>query len=463
MMKILFITLLTGSFGAASAAVSLAAEPVKLAQAQFESFIDDYGRKIFLDPETGEILEVVGPEEQRLESRRSRRERRFQRRERRLRLWDIFGDPEDEEIAPRREEDLFVERDLEPLDRRSLGRGQPTPPPPPVERRDLPAPGSSDPLNNPQSDPQPGESEVASLPPADAQPELRPALPTMAKPKLSKSQMVALQVFLDRKGFSPGAIDGRWGSNVQKALAAWKEATEDTTDITDPGTLDRYLQESGGPAISSYVITEQDMAGPFVASVPIDYAEKAQLEALSYTTVQEALAERFHMSETYLREINRGREFAAGSEIQVAAPGQRPKKPVHWLVADKHRKQVRAYDRNGELVKAYPATIGSASTPSPSGSHSVERIAVNPEYTYNPKINFQQGENKKVLRIPPGPNGPVGSVWIALSKPTYGIHGTPEPDRIGKTNSHGCIRLTNWDARELAGLVRPGVTVEFAE
>ena len=127
------------------------------------------------------------------------------------------------------------------------------------------------------------------------------------------------------------------------------------------------------------------------------------------------------------------------------------------------REQVRAYDSAGRLVAAYPATIGSSDTPSPSGTVTVERIAFDPEYTYNPKINFRQGANDKILRIPPGPNGPVGSIWIALSKPTYGIHGTPEPSRIGKTNSHGCVRLTNWDADELARMVKPGVTVEFID
>ena len=136
---------------------------------------------------------------------------------------------------------------------------------------------------------------------------------------------------------------------------------------------------------------------------------------------------------------------------------------VHYIVANKGKKQVEAFDRNGKLVASYPATIGSAATPSPTGTHTIERIALNPEYTYNPKINFQQGNNTKVLRIPPGPNGPVGSVWIALSKPTYGIHGTPDPSKIGKTNSNGCIRLTNWDAQELASLVREGVTVQFVE
>ncbi len=137
--------------------------------------------------------------------------------------------------------------------------------------------------------------------------------------------------------------------------------------------------------------------------------------------------------------------------------------PVTSIVADKYQKQVRAYDAAGKLVVAYPATIGSSDTPSPSGTHTVARVALNPDYTYNPNINFKQGENHDILKIPPGPNGPVGSVWIALSKPTYGIHGTPEPSKIGKTESHGCVRLTNWDAQELAKLVKPGVTVEFAE
>ena len=150
-----------------------------------------------------------------------------------------------------------------------------------------------------------------------------------------------------------------------------------------------------------------------------------------------------------------------GETIRVVAPGNNARRKVHYVVADKSRKQVRAYDRNGALVAAYPATIGSTATPSPSGKVEVTRIALDPNYTYNPKINFRQGDNNKVLTIPPGPNGPVGSVWIALSKPTYGIHGTPNPDKIGKTNSHGCIRLTNWDAKELAGLISKGVVVEF--
>jgi lipoprotein-anchoring transpeptidase ErfK/SrfK len=131
------------------------------------------------------------------------------------------------------------------------------------------------------------------------------------------------------------------------------------------------------------------------------------------------------------------------------------------IVADKTLRQVRAYDAAGRLLTAYPATIGSQDNPSPTGVYTVVQATPMPNYTYNPRINFQQGENTQVLTIPPGPNGPVGSMWIALSKPTYGIHGTPEPALIDKTGSHGCIRLTNWDAEELATMLASGVTVTF--
>ncbi|MEC9462166.1 MAG: L,D-transpeptidase, partial [Pseudomonadota bacterium] len=178
----------------------------------------------------------------------------------------------------------------------------------------------------------------------------------------------------------------------------------------------------------------------------------------------EMLAERFHMDEGYLRELNPGVDFSIpGTTIKVVEPGPVKKGNVARIVANKGLKQVFAYGEDGSLIAAYPASIGSADTPSPSGTVTIERIALDPGYTYNPKVNFQQGNNTKVLQIPPGPNGPDGTVWLALSKPTYGIHGTPEPSKIGRTQSHGCIRLTNWDATELAKMVKAGVTVEFVE
>lgn len=280
----------------------------------------------------------------------------------------------------------------------------------------------------------------------------------------STAEITALQVFLDREGISPGVIDGKVGQNVNKAIDAWQKKTGETLDPNNVDDILERLRLSGGLAIMTYTITPGDAAGPFVAAIPEDYAHKAMLPALSYTSTVEMLAERFHMDENYLRALNPNVDFTIpGTIIKVVDVGQPQTGQVAKIVADKGRKQVFAYDQAGGLIAAYPASIGSSDTPSPSGTVTVERIALNPGYTYNPKINFKQGNNDKILNIPPGPNGPVGTVWMALSKPTYGIHGTPEPSKIGRTQSHGCIRLSNWDATELAKMVKPGVTVEFID
>ncbi|MBB4063486.1 L,D-transpeptidase [Gellertiella hungarica] len=280
----------------------------------------------------------------------------------------------------------------------------------------------------------------------------------------NKAEIAALQVLLDRGGSSPGVIDGKNGSNVAKALAAWEQVNGEKLDPNNMEDILERLRLSGGLPFTTYTITPADAAGPYVAAIPEDYSQKALLPGLNYTSVTEMLAERFHMDENYLKEINPGVDFTIpGTIVKVVNPGTPKTGTVTRILADKARKQVFAYGESGELIAAYPASIGSSDTPSPSGVVQVQRIAFNPGYTYNPKINFQQGNNDKILNIPPGPNGPVGTVWIALSKPTYGIHGTPEPSKIGKTQSHGCIRLTNWDATELGKMVKPGVTVEFVD
>lgn len=300
--------------------------------------------------------------------------------------------------------------------------------------------------------------------PPDTQPArtVTPNIPV--KSDLSRLEITALQVFLDREGVSPGVIDGKMGQNVNKAIVAWQQITGETLDPNNAEDILERLRMTGGMALKSYTITPGDAAGPYVASIPDDYAHKAQLPAMSYTSTAEMLAEKFHMDEGYLRELNPGVDFTIpGTIIKVTDPGEIKKGQVARIVADKGLKQVFAYGEDGALIAAYPASIGSADTPSPSGTVTIERIALNPGYTYNPKVNFQQGNNTKILQIPPGPNGPVGTVWLALSKPTYGIHGTPEPSKIGRTQSHGCIRLTNWDATELAKMVKAGVTVEFLD
>jgi lipoprotein-anchoring transpeptidase ErfK/SrfK len=271
---------------------------------------------------------------------------------------------------------------------------------------------------------------------------------------------VKLQVLLDRAGASPGVIDGFDGDNVRKAVRAF----ELMHGLPQDGAVDEDVVaalDRAGPVVGGYVITAEDVAA-IGEPIPDDYAEMAQREFLGYASVVELLGERFHMDADLLRDLNPGAQFVAGETIAVTAYGPDvTDRKVARIEADKTARQVRAYDAEGELVVAYPATIGSEDNPSPSGTHLVDAIAPMPNYTYNPDVNFQQGENTEKLIIPPGPNGPVGAMWIDLTEPTFGIHGTPEPSKIDKTASHGCVRLTNWDATELAGLVEKGVPLEF--
>jgi lipoprotein-anchoring transpeptidase ErfK/SrfK len=278
--------------------------------------------------------------------------------------------------------------------------------------------------------------------------------PAVPDPAIAK-----LQILLDRAGSSPGVIDGFDGDNVRKAVRAF----EIMRGFAEDGVVDAELiaaLDMSAPVVGSYTITAEDVAA-IVAPIPEDYAEKATREFLGYSSVTELLGERFHMDEDLLKALNPAAQFVAGEAVAVTAYGPDMTGKVARIEADKSLRQLRAYDAEGRLLVAYPATIGSEANPSPSGTHLVNAVAPMPNYTYDPDVNFQQGENTDVLIIPPGPNGPVGSMWIDLTEPTFGIHGTPEPSKIDKTASHGCVRLTNWDAEELSKMVEPGVPVEF--
>jgi lipoprotein-anchoring transpeptidase ErfK/SrfK len=271
--------------------------------------------------------------------------------------------------------------------------------------------------------------------------------------------IVRLQILLDRAGASPGVIDGFYGENVSKAVAGFEALQGLETDgELDAEVLDRLKSDSA--VIRDYKITPED-AEDIVDAIPEDYSKMARMEKLGYTDIAERLAERFHMDIELLKALNPHAKFTVGDTVSVAVPGDPIEGTVARIEVDRKTNQLRAFAEDDKLLAVYPATIGSEDNPAPSGTHEVMGVAPMPVYTYNPDINFQQGDNTKVLEIAGGPNNPVGSVWIDLSEPTYGIHGTPEPALIGKVGSHGCVRLTNWDAEELGAMVDPGVTVEF--
>jgi len=272
--------------------------------------------------------------------------------------------------------------------------------------------------------------------------------------------MVRVQILLDRSAFSPGIIDGLHGSNLRQAAAAWRRANGLTGDAIDAELLRKLTEADGGDVMGAHTLSAADVTGPF-SPPPGDFAEQAA-NGVRYTSPLERLAEHFHIAPALLQGLNPGVDFGRpGQRIVVPAVGAAPlTAEVDHIVVDKAEGSVRAFAEDGRLLAFYPATIGSGDNPTPSGTVRVNGVARNPDYTYDPaKLSFGEGDRK--ILIPAGPNGPVGVVWIDLNKPSYGIHGTPDPEKIGKTASHGCVRLTNWDAWQLAAAVKPGVEVRF--
>jgi lipoprotein-anchoring transpeptidase ErfK/SrfK len=275
--------------------------------------------------------------------------------------------------------------------------------------------------------------------------------------------IIKAQVLLDRAAFSPGVIDGAMGDNVGKAFAAFqRENGLEESGRLDRETWDKLVATSDEPILTEYEITEKDVAGPFLKSIPAQLEKQKELDRLSYTDPIELLAEKFHMDEDLLRALNPGKSFEKlRTRIVVANVGDRKQARAAKVIVDKKRRSVEAVDKSERLIAFFPATIGSEKNPAPDGTYKVRRIAKNPTYHYSPDLNFKGVKSTTKFTIAAGPNNPVGKVWIDLSKENYGIHGTPEPAKISKTFSHGCIRLTNWDALALAEMVRKGTPVEF--
>ena len=287
------------------------------------------------------------------------------------------------------------------------------------------------------------------------------------------NEVLATQVALDRSGFSPGEIDGRAGRNLQRALAAFQGSHElSTTGRVDDQTW-KQLAATGGdtPPLVDYTITDADIAGPFTPDIPQKLPDQAALDAMNYRTPIEALAERFHSSQALLKQLNPGATFQrAGERLMVpnvistsgtlapASPGSGIK-----VVVTKSTSALTIEDSSGRILFHAPVTSGSTHDPLPIGTWKVNGVQRNPKFHYNPELFWDATPGDRKATLQPGPNNPVGIVWIDLSKPHYGIHGTPEPSNIGHVESHGCVRLTNWDADRVAQWAKPGTQVVFRE
>ncbi len=290
------------------------------------------------------------------------------------------------------------------------------------------------------------------------------SLVTPVNAKASGPAVLRAEILLDRANFSPGEIDGGYGSNLRKAIAGYQASN----GLTVSGTVDKdtwaALDRDTEPVLAQYTIAADDVAGPFTP-IPHDMMEKAKLPTLGYESALEGLGEKFHASPKLLQQLNPGKDFVtAGQEIVVPSVGSpAPLPKAAKVVVSKSGAVVMLVDAAGKTIAQYPATMGSEHDPLPIGNWKIHGVARNPVFHYNPALFWDANPAHDKATIPAGPNNPVGLVWIDLSKEHYGIHGTPEPSKISKTQSHGCIRLTNWDALAVAQAVFPGMPAILQE
>lgn len=318
--------------------------------------------------------------------------------------------------------------------------------------------------------PRPAQTQPAPPPTAKRQPEPtqhlaaiaainQARLPRHIRPHYFYNAVLRAEILLDRAHFSPGEIDGRYGDNMAKALAGYQATHRlPVTGRLDAATWQALTSHDTAPVIGPYQLTQANITGPFIRSIPAKLDEQATLPCTCYTSVFEKLGETFHVNPRVLKKLNPHALFnQAGETVNVPIVHRYPPaKRAAMVVVTQHSKTVTALDADGHVLAQYPATIGSFHDPLPIGRWKIKGVSRHPKFHYNPNLFWDAKDTDVKAVIPPGPNNPVGVVWIQLSNPHYGIHGTPEPARIGKTYSHGCIRLTNWDAWELSQMVRPG-------
>jgi lipoprotein-anchoring transpeptidase ErfK/SrfK len=295
--------------------------------------------------------------------------------------------------------------------------------------------------------------------------------PAPVPPTALVGDVLAAQIMLDRAGFSPGEIDGRKGVNLRRALTAFQRAHMlRPTGRVDEETRTALMNRAGGaPPLIAYEIAEGDVVGPFLGEIPSSLMEQAKLERLGFTSPLEGIAEKFHASPQLLESLNPGATFdREGDRVFVPnviaidplapLPGTRPEATI---VVSQATSLLTVEDPDGRVLFQAPVTTGSRRDLLPIGTWKVTGVQRNPSFQYNPDLFWDADPSHAKARIAPGPNNPVGTVWIDLTKKHYGIHGTPEPGRIGHVQSHGCVRMTNWDANRVALWARPGMQVVF--
>lgn len=288
-----------------------------------------------------------------------------------------------------------------------------------------------------------------------------------------------LQILLDRSGFSPGIIDGAWGTNAAKAITFFAHPDDParfTGDSPPPVTsLDRATYERlrsaarGKSLVRRYTVTSADLAGPFTR-IPESVYQQAKLDCLCYSSPLERLSEKFHASPTLLARLNPAVDLDGlrkGTRLivpNVSLEGEAVPQDtaiIDRVIISKKHYWTHAVDAAGRIIYHFPSTLGAGYDPSPTGDFKVTYVSRDPSFRYQPKLFSEVPDSNPEAKLAAGPNSPVGVVWMSLSKPHYGIHGTSSPETIGYANSHGCVRLTNWDALRLSDLVEPGTPVEF--